>query len=969
MTGHYDPFRVALSIVISILSSWAALELAGRVSAERRGAGRVLWICWGATAMGFGIWSMHYVGMLAYRMQMPVLYDWPTVLLSMFAAVASSALALTILRARVLTWPASVFGSLAMGGGIAAMHYIGMAAMRMPMNVTYSRDLVLMSIAVAVLTSMVALRFTFASRHIDAVFDRRKIISALLMGLAIAEVHYLGMGAASWTPGQGNFSSHELQHAIQISNLSTIGLVLITGILLVLVMVTVGLDRHFIRYKSILRGSELRYSSQRKHNKRLQGAFRAGGIGIWECDPVTGAAYMDATLRRMYDLDTDEDIILRDLWIKRFHPDDVPPTEQRWKEAMASGDKYENEFRVLTRDGTRRFRVVASIFRDSHGVAQRVMGMTWDVTVERQREQETADQSERFEMTLEAVADAVITVDADCHVIYMNPVASVLTGWSKEEAVGSPLEQVFVVLDEATGEVRRGAVMQCMRDGKPFSSDDSLLLNRKGKRYNIKKRIAVTANNQAAVVTFHDVTVARSLERKLEYAATHDALTGLMNRTAFEKKLAALWEENRFNSRSHSLCILDLDRFKIINDTSGHIAGDALLREISRVMQQNVAPTDIVARMGGDEFMLLFVDTPIEESKKRANGLLKSIAELRFPWYGKTYDVTASLGLVEFDCFSPRPEVLISQADVASFTSKNSGRNRVSIYLEEDGTASDNHQEMQVVADLRRAIESDSFELHAQAIVPAGSSAPATYFEVLLRMRDENGDLVSPALFIPAAERYGLMTMVDRWVIHHALKMYGPLCGDCDSRFAINLSADSLSDPALWSYVQGEFLRSGVPPSSITFEVTETALIRSLETAKRFMQQAQLAGSRIALDDFGTGLSSLSYLKQFPLDVVKVDGSFIRQLLSNPLDRSIVHAVAQIARSMKAVTVAECVEDLPTITLLQQLGVDYVQGWATGRPGSMSVLMEGLRRRAEDDAGAVMHMSAPAQASGAIHVS
>ena len=353
--------------------------------------------------------------------------------------------------------------------------------------------------------------------------------------------------------------------------------------------------------------------------------------------------------------------------------------------------------------------------------------------------------------------------------------------------------------------------------------------------------------------------------------------------------------------------------------------------------------------------MLLFVDTAVSEGKERATALLKAISDMRFPWQGKTYDVTGSLGLVEFDCFSPRPEVLISQADVASFTSKNGGRNRVSLYVEVDGLASDHHYEMQVVADLRRAIESDSFELQAQAIVPAGSTAPATYFEILLRMRNEDGELVSPALFIPAAESYGLMTMVDRWVIHHALKMYGPLCGNhCGSSFAINLSADSLSDPDLWSYVQGEFLRSGVPPSRITFEVTETGLIKSLETAKRFMHQAQQAGSRIELDDFGTGLSSLSYLKQFPLDVVKVDGSFVKQLMSNPLDRSIVHAVAQIARSMDAVTIAECVEDLPTIALLQELGVDIVQGWAIGRPGSLSALLEELTLRAEEEAEALV---------------
>ncbi len=950
MTGHYDPFRVALSVLISILSSWAALELAGRVTAERRAAGRALWICWGATAMGFGIWSMHYVGMLAYRTQVPVLYDWPTVLVSMLAAVIGSACGLMIISRRTLTWSTSLLGSLAMGAGIAAMHYIGMAAMRVPMNITYAGDLVVLSISVAILTSMAALRFAFASKGIETILHRRKIFSALLMGMAIAEVHYLGMAAAQWTKGPGNFSAYDLRHAVEISNFSTIGLVLVTGILLVVLLVTVNLDRHFLRYKSVLRGSEDRYTLQRKHNRRIQGAYRVGGVAIWEVNPITRESTVDANLRLLFELDTNEDVIPAESWMRRVHPDDMPGLEAKIKEAL-DGDKFEHEFRVVSKSGAiKHFRSIGTLVRKADGTPKRVFGMTWDVTVERLREQDIADQSERFKMTLEAVADAVVTVDSECRIIYMNPVAAALTNWSPEEAAGVPLDQVLVIVDELTGDARNGFVQRCMVDGKPFCSEDGLLLSRRGKRYNIKTQVAVTATGQSAVVTFRDVTVARSMERKLEYAATHDALTGLLNRAAFEKKLDGLWEENRFNSRSHCLCILDLDRFKIINDTSGHMAGDALLREIARVMRQNVEQHDFVARMGGDEFMLLFVDTPVGRGKERANTLLKAISDLRFPWQGKMYDVTASLGLVEFDCFSPRPEVLISQADVASFTAKNGGRNRVSLYVEEESGASHSHHEMQVVADLRRAIESDSFELQAQAIVPAGSSAPATYFEILLRMRNEDGELISPALFIPAAERYGLMTMVDRWVIHHALKMYGQLCGnDHSSSFAINLSADSLSDPDLWAYVQGEFLRTGVPPSCITFEVTETGLIKNLETAKRFMLQAQGAGSRIALDDFGTGLSSLSYLKQFSLDVVKVDGSFIKQLLSNPLDRSIVHAVAQIARSMKAVTIAECVEDLATIALLQELGVDFVQGWAIGRPGSLRLLMDGWAKQTEEE--------------------
>lgn len=334
-------------------------------------------------------------------------------------------------------------------------------------------------------------------------------------------------------------------------------------------------------------------------------------------------------------------------------------------------------------------------------------------------------------------------------------------------------------------------------------------------------------------------------------------------------------------------------------------------------------------------------DSNGRQGESQANRLLGLISALRFPWLEKTYDVTASLGMVILDASSPDPGVLISQADVATFTSKRSGRNRVSVYTDKEGGAAGDHQEMEIVADLRRAIEENCFELHAQPIASATVPGFATYFEILVRMRNERGQLVPPSLFIPAAERYGLMTMVDRWVIRNALKQYSS-SRPCrfDLHFSINLSADSLSDDTLWSFVQEQFALSGVPPENITFEITESGLIQNLKTAKEFIELARRAGCRIALDDFGTGLSSLSYLKQFSFDVLKIDGSFVRELVSSPLDRSIIRAIAEIAKASDAATVAECVEDTQMIQLLQQLGIDYVQGWATGRPVPLDSVLD-----------------------------
>ncbi len=953
MPGHYDPLFVLLSLLISILASWAALDLTARIHIHRTASRRAVWLALGAFAMGTGIWSMHYVGMLAYRMPMPVLYDWPTVVLSLLAAVLASAEALWIVSRRSLSWSGTAIGSLFMGGGVASMHYIGMAAMRMPMSVVYAWPMVAVSILAAVVISFAGLRLTFGVRDVTSVWSKRKVGSALLMGCAIPTMHYLGMAAAHTIPGPGNYTPVALRHAVAVSTFSGFGIAFVTAFVILMALVSAGIDRYLLKSESDLERSQEQNLALNRRSHHLQSAFRASGIGFWECDPKTGLYYVDDCLRDMYNMPHDGQPVPRERWRANVHPDDMLRLDRRWQQCLASGDTYDNEYRVILLSGeARHYRSIANILRSKAGVIQRVAGMTWDVTAERRQEQEVAQQAERFRLTLEAVGDAVISTDEQQNITFLNRVASQLVGWSAEEALGKPLTEVLVTFDAETGVRCSSPVQRCWENNGTLLSEDGILVSRTGERYNISKYVALMPKSRAAVLTFQDITAARRLEKQLQYAASHDSLTALPNREVFERELRSLWQTTRHTADTHCLCIVDLDRFKIINDTSGHMAGDALLKKISQLLQASVRPSDIVARMGGDEFMILLVSNTAEQGEVCAKRLLENIAELRFPWHGKIYDITASIGLVAFDHTSPEPEVLLSQADVAAFTSKRNGRNQISIYSEAAGGAFSHHQEMEIVADLRRAIEENCFELHAQPIVLPEATTQPTYFELLVRMRNAAGDLISPALFIPAAERYGLMTMIDRWVIRHAFAQCAPHCGQgCDLRLAINLSADSLSDPTLWDFVQDQFLCTGVSPSAITFEITETGLIQNLAHARSFLSQAQKAGSRIALDDFGTGLASLSYLKQFPLDVLKIDGAFIKKLIANPLDQTIVSAIATIARGMKACTVAECVEDTQTITLLQTLGVSYIQGWATGRPVPFQTVLTGLQHR--DDPGAV----------------
>jgi diguanylate cyclase (GGDEF)-like protein/PAS domain S-box-containing protein len=721
---------------------------------------------------------------------------------------------------------------------------------------------------------------------------------------------------------------------VLVSNFSTIGIVMVTVLVLVVAMVSAEVDRQVSRFESALWSSTRGNRQLDQHNKRLQAAFRAGGAGIWECNLENGLSYVDESLQALLGILRSDGPVGLTSWRSRVHPDDLGIFDAKWSASLGSGDKYENEYRIVNRAGEVRWvRSVASIVRSESGSAQRVVGMTWDVTAERAREQQTADLAKRFHMTLEAIGDAVISTDEHRRIVYVNRAASQIVGWEAEECIGRPLQEVFITRDERSGALRGDPIQRCIDGGGLLLAEDGVLISRTGTRHNIRKHIALMDEGNAAVLTFQDITDARRMALELTHAATHDALTGLANRAAFEKGLRRLWEDSHDSSRTHCVCLLDLDRFKIINDTSGHLAGDALLREIAGVLKTSLRATDLAARMGGDEFLLLLADTSTEAAKACMSRVLESVSALRFPWHGRVYEVTASIGLATFDCSSPEPEVLVSQADVALFTAKRQGRNQIAVYSRDSGVALSDHLEMQVAADLKNGIDEGRFELHAQAIVSPCAVHDARYFELLLRMRDKSGKLIPPCDFIPAAERYGLMATIDRWVIRTALDaIRNHHAEELGFRFAINLSAASLSDPTLWDFVSEQFLRTGVQPSSITFEVTETGVIQHFEHAKEFMFKARMAGCPIALDDFGTGLSSLSYLKEFSVDTIKIDGSFIRNMADSVLDQAIVRSVAEVARSMKATTVAECVEDLATLNALKLLEVDLVQGWAIGKP-------------------------------------
>ena len=421
----------------------------------------------------------------------------------------------------------------------------------------------------------------------------------------------------------------------------------------------------------------------------------------------------------------------------------------------------------------------------------------------------------------------------------------------------------------------------------------------------------------------------------LRHLAFHDSLTGLINRNEFERRLDEAVSDARESGRVHTLLYIDLDQFKLVNDTCGHLAGDEMLRRLGKRLRHSIRDSDTLARLGGDEFGVLLMNCSLASAEPVAQSLLDRLREYFFVWGDRSFKIGASIGMVEIDG-SRDSYSLLSMADMACYTAKDRGRNRYHLYAEEDRDLNQRRGELQWIQRLQKALEKDGLLLHWQPIRALKGSS--LHHEVLLRLRDDDGRLVTPDRFIPAAERYNLMPEVDRWVIRQVLARQPSLAGDRigpDSILFVNLSATSLSEEGFADFLREEFRKSGVPPERIGFEITETAAIADFDCARELIRTLRALGCRVALDDFGTGMSSFSYLKSLTVDFIKIDGSFVRRMRHEPVDSAIVEAVNNIAHISGIRTIAEFVEDEEVMALLRDLGVDYAQGWAVARPSPL----------------------------------
>jgi diguanylate cyclase (GGDEF)-like protein/PAS domain S-box-containing protein len=701
-------------------------------------------------------------------------------------------------------------------------------------------------------------------------------------------------------------------------------------------------------FQDITRRVEERLALQAA-NERLALATDGGGVGIWDWDLITDRKVWSPQMHRLYGLACREGVMPHDVWQALIHPDDRERLVEAVQAALVGTRPYEVEFRAVLDDGTVRYlRGAGRVTRDAAGRAVRMIGVSWDITEQRRLAARLADQHEMLRVTLRSIGDGVITTDAAGMVTWLNPVAERLTGWTAEEAAGLPLAEVFNILNEDTREPVASPVDVCLAEGRVVGlANHTLLLSREGGEYGIEDSAAPIRSEQGevlgVVLVFHDVSEQRRLSGEMSYRASHDSLTGLVNRSEFETRLRWLLHMAHADQSENALLYIDLDEFKIINDTCGHAAGDQVLRQVARLLAEVVRASDTLARLGGDEFAIILDHCSAKQAFLLAQRICDRMESFRFTHEERRFRIGASIGLVPVDERWTTTEAIMQAADSSCYAAKEAGRNRVHCWFDSDRSMHARRGEMQWTERLEQALEENRFVLFAQRIQPLDHRHDGIHAEVLLRLMEKDGSLVAPGAFLPAAERYHLAPRIDRWVLQRALTwMQGlpaPLPGVVDT-ICVNLSGQSVGDRAFHNWAIELLTEAGARTRArLCLEITETAAITNLADAASFVGKVRALGVRVALDDFGSGAASFGYLKNLAVDFLKIDGQFIRDLINDRLDEAAVRCFADVARVAGLRTVAECVDDPDVLQQLRSMGVNFAQGYLIHRPAPIDELV------------------------------
>lgn len=678
--------------------------------------------------------------------------------------------------------------------------------------------------------------------------------------------------------------------------------------------------------------------------ERLELAQKAGRSVAWDWDPVTDRMFMSASAAEIYGYHPSVIPKTGEELRKRILPEDRGRVGDAIRESLKEGAPYEVEHRFLMPDDRTVLWVSARgrPLMDAKGRVRRLLGLSADITGRKEAEEELVRVQLRAQTTLNSVAEGVLRTDMEGRIDYLNPAAERLCGKSVEETLGRDWMEVLSLLPEEKVEEDTDLVGRCLAAGEAIrASSWYRLFQPSGRELSVQVSAAPLRGDdgelQGVVLVVQDLSNLRKLERERAYLASHDGLTGLLNRHEFEERVTRELTEASHGSGPHALCFLDLDTFKVVNDSCGHIHGDAILRQVSALLETRIRGKDIFARIGGDEFGLLMRDCDLDEARRRAEDITDTIRGFRFLADDRIFSMGASLGIVPVDQDSPPFEDLMMAADAACFLAKERGRNTFHIGRPDEEEIARRSRQAYWAQKIGRCLESNCFLLYGQHILPLDSGG-GRITEILLRIRDGK-DLVLPGRFLGAAERYHLMPDIDHWVIRRALKLIPGLLEEegIEQSFTINLSGQSLSQPGTLDFILREIRSSEIDPSRLCFEITESAAISNLAAAQGLIHDLTEIGCSIALDDFGSGLSSFRYLKELPVHFLKIDGALVRDIATDPIMHSMVGAIKGVADTMGLKTIGEWVESKATLKQLGRLGIDYAQGFALDRPHALEI--------------------------------
>lgn len=519
-------------------------------------------------------------------------------------------------------------------------------------------------------------------------------------------------------------------------------------------------------------------------------------------------------------------------------------------------------------------------------------------------------------------------------ILSVNRFGAMQLGIKVNDLLGSSIDRIIHPEDLSQS---RALFKLCLKDAQIVHKQEIRLIRDNGNTIWVRetaKLIDTTPNQPHLLLVCEDITETHELSDKIAFQACHDQLTGLINRSQFDVYIQRLVEQAQADNSCHIMCYLDLDQFKVVNDTCGHLAGDELLRQLGELLKQQVRKTDVLARLGGDEFGVLMSHCSVEQAKNTGEKLRSTICDFQFAWENRCFSISVSIGIAPINRLSGSAVNILKEADAACYAAKEKGRNRIHVFSSSDTELAERQGEMQWVEKIRGGIENDCFLLYGQLIVPINQNHEGLHFETLIRYRDSQGHIVPPGAFLPAAERYNIAPALDRWVISRLFEyLYNQQ--DFTKRLelcSINLSGLSLSDVSMLDFIGDQFNKWQIPTHKICFEITETAAISNLSYAKQFIDTLREKGCLFSLDDFGSGLSSFAYLKKLPVDFLKIDGLFVKDILDDRIDWTMVKAINEVGHVMNKKTIAEFVENQEIFELLKSLGVNYAQGYGIAKP-------------------------------------